>query len=83
MESMDDVAALMRFDLPPQITLREFGREVMRWGTGSLMARQRMATLTADELRTAGMTAEMAENWARAYEIVTRRMPARAVHQIP
>ena len=75
MESFDDVAALMRNNLPSGITLREFGQGLMRWGSGSYAARNRMITLTASELRAAGMTAEMAENWALAYEIVVRLMP--------
>ena len=75
MESFDDVAELMRANLPPGITLREFGQTVMRWGSGSQMARERKATITANEMSMAGMTAEMAENWAIAYEIVARLMP--------
>jgi hypothetical protein len=75
MESLEDVAALMRANLPLGITLREFGQKIMRWGSGSQMARQRIETLTASELRAAGMSAEMAENWAIAYETVTRLMP--------
>jgi len=39
------------------------------------MARARIETLNADELRAAGMSAEMAENWAVAYEEVARLMP--------
>jgi hypothetical protein len=75
MESVGKVAALMRSSLPPEVSLREFGQDIMRWGTGSAMAQQRIETLTADELRVAGLTAEMAENWAMAYEIVMRLMP--------
>src|SRR2546423_548009 len=75
MDSLDDVAALMRANLPPGVTLREFGQKLMRWGSGSQMARQRMATLAASQLQAAGLTAEMAENWALAYEIVARLMP--------
>jgi hypothetical protein len=75
MESFDDVAALMRNNLPPGLTLREFGQELMHWGSGSQMARNRMTTLTISELQAAGMTADMAESWALAYEIVARLMP--------
>jgi hypothetical protein len=75
MESMDDVAVLISANLPHGTTLREFGQDVMRWGTGSASARHRMATLRADELRAAGITAEMADNWVAAYEIVARLMP--------
>jgi hypothetical protein len=75
MESMDDVAVLMRANLPDGVTLREFGHDVMHWGTGSASAQDRMATLTLDELQAAGITAEMADNWATAYEIMARLMP--------
>ena len=53
-------------NLPSSLTLRAFGQDLMRWGSGSQMARNRMATLTASELQVAGVTVEMAENWALA-----------------
>jgi hypothetical protein len=71
---MDDVAALMRANLPKGMTPKAFG-EVMQWGKGSASARTRMATLTVDELRRASITAEMADNWAVAYEAVVRLTP--------
>ena len=64
------------YDLPPSsLTLRAFGQDLMRWGSGSQMARNRMATLTASELQVAGVTVEMAENWALASDIAARLMP--------
>lgn len=72
---MDDVAALMRANLPPGMTPKQFGA-VMRWGTGNAIARQRIVTLTADDLRNAGITAEMANNWADAYDAVVRLTPS-------
>jgi hypothetical protein len=71
---MDDVSALMRANLPKGITPKEFGG-VMQWGKGTASARARMATLTLDELQRAGITAEMADNWAAAYEAVVRLTP--------
>ncbi len=75
LSSLDDVAAVMRSNLPEGMTPKQFG-EVMKWGGGNETARARIATLTADELRQAGITAEMAENWAAAYEAVVRFTPA-------
>jgi len=74
LNTLDDVAAQMRANLPPGMNPKQFG-EVMKWGGGSNAARQRIATLTADELRRAGVTAEMAENWAAAYDAVVRISP--------
>jgi hypothetical protein len=71
LDSMDDVSALMRANLPKEMTPKEFG-DFMQWGRGSASARARMATLTAEQLRQAGITAEMADNWAVAYEAVVR-----------
>jgi hypothetical protein len=71
---MDEVAALMRANLPKGMTPKEFG-EVMQWGKGSASARAREASLTADELQRAGITADMAANWAAAYEAVVRLTP--------
>lgn len=75
MDSLADVASLMRANLPPGVTPREFGQDIMQWGSGSAEARTRMTTLSANELQLTGFTAEMAESWARAYESVARLMP--------
>src|SRR5262249_49589294 len=74
LDAMDDVAALMRANLPSGMTPKQFG-EQMQWGRGSASARQRIVTLTAEELRTAGISAEMASNWAIAYDAVARLTP--------
>jgi hypothetical protein len=74
LNSMDDVSAVMRANLPEGMTPKQFG-ELVQWGRGSASARARMATLTADELRRASITAEMAENWAAAYDAVVRLTP--------
>jgi hypothetical protein len=73
-KSMDDVAELMRENLPPRMTPAEFGQR-MKWGRGSSEARQRIASLTIEELRDIGLSAEQATNWAIAYEVVSRLMP--------
>ena len=48
---------------PGNMTLREFGQSVMRWGSGDIAARARITTLTREELERAGLTREMAEAW--------------------
>jgi hypothetical protein len=74
LESMDDVAALMRDNLPAGMTPKRFG-EVMQWGRGNASARQRIGTLTAADIRDAGINIEMARNWAVAYDAVVRLTP--------
>jgi hypothetical protein len=46
---------------PREMTLREFGQRVMRWGTGNAAARARISTLTREELERAELTREMAK----------------------
>jgi hypothetical protein len=72
--SMSDVAALMRDNLPAGLTIAEFGTQI-GWGSGNDAARARIATLTVGELRAIGLQAEHAENWAIAYEAVVRLTP--------
>ena len=72
--SMDDVAELMRNSLPPGMTPAEFGQR-MKWGRGNDEARQRISTLSAEELLDIGLTVEQATNWVIAYEAVSRLMP--------
>jgi hypothetical protein len=71
---MDDVAELMRNNLPQGMSPAEFGQR-MNWGRGTEQARQRISTLTIEELHEIGLTAEQAANWAIAYEGVARFMP--------
>jgi hypothetical protein len=71
---MDEVSALMRASLPAGMTPKQFG-EVLQWGKGSASALDRIATLAVDELVKAGITAEMADNWAAAYDAVVRLTP--------
>jgi len=73
-QSMDDVADLMRNNLPQGITPAEFGQK-MAWGRGNDDAQQRISTLSALELHEIGLSAEQATNWAIAYEAVCRIMP--------
>jgi len=74
LNSLDDVSALMRANLPEGMTPRQFG-VALKWGSGSQSARDRIATLTTHELHRAGITADMAENWADAYDAVVRFTP--------
>ncbi len=73
--SLAEANATMRSNLPPGMGLDEFGHNVMKWGGGNVAARARMATLTAQELRAAGVTPEMADAWAEAYEAIARITP--------
>lgn len=43
---LDDIASLMRANFPDGLTPRQFGQDVMRWGTGNIAARERISTLT-------------------------------------
>lgn len=61
--------------LPEGMTASHFGHNVMAWGTGNEAAIARMATLTAEQLREAGITAEMAQNWLSFYQEVIRETP--------
>jgi hypothetical protein len=56
-------------------TLREFGHQLMRWGTGE-EARARIDTLTVEELVAHHMTLELAVAWRDFYENEARRNPA-------
>ena len=71
---MEDISAFMRTNLPQGITPQQLG-QVIKWGGGTAAARARIGTLTAQELNQAGITAEMLENWAAAYEAVARLTP--------
>ena len=62
-------------DVPPGTTRNEFGTRIMRWGTGDAAARQRIATLTREELEAAGVTLAMAEAWRDFYHGELRRNP--------
>ena len=56
-------------------TLKRFGGEIMRWGTGDASARARIAGLTKEELDTAGVTREIAERWRDFYRNEVVRHP--------
>jgi len=73
-DSMDEVADLMRENLPAGMSPAEFGKR-MNWGRGSAEAEARMPTITIGELERIGLGAEQATNWAIAYEAVVRLMP--------
>lgn len=57
------------------MTLREFGKRIMRWGMGDDAARARIRTLTREELAQAGLTQEIAEAWRDFYRHELARHP--------
>lgn len=73
-ESMDEVADLMRENLPHGMSPAEFGQK-MKWGRGSDEALQRISTLSVEDLHEIGLTIEQVINWAIAYEAVCCLMP--------
>ena len=62
-------------DPPVGMTTSEFGRRVMRWGQGDEQARERMATLTLEELQSGGVTGELARLWRDFYRREKARRP--------
>ena len=63
-------------DTPPGTTRNEFGTRIMQWGTGDAAARQRIGSLTREELERGGVTREMAEQWRDFYRAEMRRNQA-------
>jgi RHS repeat-associated protein len=61
--------------IPGGMSIAEFGKRVMRWGTGNTEARARIATLTKTELQAAGVTREIAETWRDFYMNEMKRVP--------
>lgn len=53
---------------------RDFGR-TLKWGTGDEAARARIKSLTREELRQAGVTKRMAEQWRDFYLAEKARIP--------
>ena len=58
------------------MTVSFFGSHVMRWGSGDDAAIERIQTLTVDELKSAGVTIEIAEEWRLFYREVIVDNPA-------
>ncbi len=61
--------------VPSAFNRSQFGKDVMKWGTGDAVARARIGTLTLAELQNAGVTAEMARQWRDFYTEEARRTP--------
>lgn len=55
--------------------MADFGQKAMRWGTGDVAARSRIASLTRAELRALGVTLEMAIAWRDFYRSEVARNP--------
>jgi hypothetical protein len=73
--TLHEANVVMGNNLPQGMAKGQFG-ELMQWGGGHATARAQIGRLSAQELRAAGVTAEMAKNWARAYEAIARITPA-------
>jgi hypothetical protein len=52
--SLEEVAVLMRDNLPPDLWIADFGKQI-GWGRGNEAARARMTTLRVEELRAIGL----------------------------
>ena len=63
-------------DVPGGLTRDEFGSKIVRWGNGDAAARERIATLTRDELVRVGVTLEMALEWRDFYRRELYRNPS-------
>lgn len=61
--------------VPSGMDVAKFGQQVMKWGTGNESARDRIATITRDELARNGVTVEMAREWMKFYVNETLRSP--------
>jgi len=61
--------------VPSGLTTAGFGQNIMRWGTGHVSARARIATLSLAELRALGVTLEMAREWHDFYLSEVARNP--------
>jgi hypothetical protein len=72
--SLDEAAELMRRNLPAGVSLARFGAAI-GWGRGNDAARQRITTLTREELDNISLTKEQAKAWAIAYEAVQHLVP--------
>ncbi len=73
--ALGTIEKLPRPPIPSGVSVAEFGNKVMRWGTGNDAARARIATLTRQELESAGVTREMAEAWREFYRTEALRVP--------
>src|SRR5436309_278357 len=60
--------------IPPGMTVSDFGTRIMRWGHGDKEARDRMATLTLEELQNGGVTLAIAVSWRNLYVSEVRRL---------
>jgi RHS repeat-associated protein len=61
--------------LPAGISNSEFGQNVMKWGRGDAQARERISTLTREELEKGGVTKEIAKSWRDFYQQVKASNP--------
>lgn len=70
--------------LPPGVTFQQWCRDVLEWGVGAEGARQRMQTVTRDELIRKALTVEVLEaiaTWLAAVLAETPSNPAAGPRQ--
>ncbi|WP_227515649.1 DUF4951 domain-containing protein [Acinetobacter qingfengensis] len=63
---------------PNNMSLPEFGKEVIQWGSGPQQAKQRYETVNIDDIavmKNKGLTLEMAKSWQAFYENENKRNP--------
>lgn len=71
----DPSLSVPNLPIPPGlIGFSDFGK-TMGWGTGDEEARDRMKTLTREELEKKGITKDMAEKWRGFYQQEAARNP--------
>lgn len=74
----DDIQRKKIPQTPHNMSLPEFGREVIGWGTGPKDAKQRLESIQKSDLREIqdkGTTLAMAEEWQALYENEVQRNP--------
>ena len=62
-------------DVPEGMTRNVFGTEVMKWGGSDAQARQRIQTLTREELVEKKVTLQMVREWRDFYRDEVVRVP--------
>ena len=65
--------------LPVGATLQQFAKDIIKWGKdaqGKTASNARIATLNLEELKSSGVTREIAQSWQQFYTYVDKMNPA-------